>query len=137
MFVQSYSILKCDLRVQIGKFTKMHGGDHYIFRHFCFFLQLYLSHSNTKYVKQQVISCSTTLVHHSHIEKCDLEVEKLNRLNSWRPFWKMASLAVTTQISANKVFVFSVPKSSRKRCLPTFPQKRLIHLHFLKLDQCI
>src|SRR6218665_4028524 len=30
MFVQSYSILKCDLRVQIGKFTKMHGGDHYI-----------------------------------------------------------------------------------------------------------
>src|SRR6218665_2237327 len=81
---------KCDLRVQIGKFTKMHGVNHYIFRHFCFFLQLYLSHSHTKYVKQQVISCSTTLVYHSHIEKCDLGVEKLNKLNSWRPFWKIS-----------------------------------------------
>src|SRR6218665_1382715 len=90
MFVQSYSILKCDLRVQIGKFTKMQGGDHYIFRHFCFILQLYLSHSHTKYVKQQVISCSTTLVYHSNIEKCDLGVEKLNKLNSWRPFWKIS-----------------------------------------------
>src|SRR6218665_433485 len=90
MFVQSYSILKCDLRVQIGKFTKMHGSDHYIFRHFCIFLQLYLSQSHTKYVKQQVISCSTTLVYHSHIEKCDLGVEKLNKLNSWRPFWKIS-----------------------------------------------
>src|SRR6218665_1926385 len=82
--------LKCDLRVQIGKFTKMRGGDHYIFRHFCIFLQLYLSRSHTKYVKQQVISCSTTLVYHSHIEKCDLGVEKLNKLNSWRPFWKIS-----------------------------------------------
>src|SRR6218665_83192 len=90
MFVQSYSILKCDLRVQISKFAKMHGGNHYIFRHFCIFLQLYLSHSHTKYVKQQVISCSTTLVYHSHIEKCDLGVEKLNKLNSWWPFWKSA-----------------------------------------------
>src|SRR6218665_1387098 len=81
---------KYDLRVQIGKFTKMHGGDHYIFRHFCFFLPLYLSHSHTKYVKQQVISCSTTLVYHSHIEKCDLGVEKLHKLNSWRPFWKIS-----------------------------------------------
>src|SRR6218665_1473062 len=90
MFLWSYSILKCDLRVQIGKFTKMDGGDHYIFRHFCSFLQLYLSHSHTKHVKQQVILCSTTLVYHSHIEKCDLGLEKLNKLNSWRPFWKIS-----------------------------------------------
>src|SRR6218665_2593258 len=87
---QSYSILKCDLMVQIGKFTKMHGSDHYIFSHFCIFLQLYLSHSHTKYVKQQIISCSTTLVYYSHIEKCDLGVEKLNKLNSWPPFWKIS-----------------------------------------------
>ena len=57
---------------------------------FCIFLQLYLSPSQTKYVKQQVISCSTILVYHSHIEKCDLGVEKLNKLNSWRPFWKIS-----------------------------------------------
>ena len=30
-------------------------GEHYIFRHLCIFLQLYLLYSNTKYVKQQVI----------------------------------------------------------------------------------
>src|SRR6218665_1015006 len=89
MFVYSYAILKCDLRVQIGKLTKMHGGDHYIFRHFCIFLQLYLSNIHTKYVKQQVILCSTTLVYHSHIEKCYIEVETLNELSSWRPFWKI------------------------------------------------
>src|SRR6218665_1358229 len=100
MFLWSYSILKYDLRVQIGKFTKMHGSDHYIFRHFLFFFQLYLSDSHTKYVKQHVNLCSTTLVYHSHIEKCDLGVEKLNKLNAWRPFWKMASIAVKTQISA-------------------------------------
>src|SRR6218665_3188333 len=88
--IYSYSILKCDLSVQIGKFMKMHGGDHYIFRNFCIFLQLYLSHSHIKYVKQQVISWSTTLVYHSDIEKCDLGVEKLNKLNSWRPFWKIS-----------------------------------------------
>jgi len=41
-----------------------------------FFLQLYLSHSHMQYVKGQVILCSTTLVYHSHIEKCDLRVEK-------------------------------------------------------------
>src|SRR6218665_1827648 len=63
-------------------------------------LQLFLSHSHTKYVKQQVSSCSTALVYHSHIEKCDLWVGKFNKLNSWRPFWKMASIAVKTQISS-------------------------------------
>src|SRR6218665_3216396 len=71
-----------------------------IFAIFVFLLQLYLSHGHTKYVKQQVILCSTTLVHHSHIEKCDLGVETFNKLNSLRPFWKIASLAVKTQISA-------------------------------------
>src|SRR6218665_3321660 len=61
-----------------------------IFSAILLFLQLHLSHSHSKYVKQQVISCSTTLVYHSHIEKCDLGVEKLNKLNSWRPFWKIS-----------------------------------------------
>src|SRR6218665_3220286 len=87
--IYSYSILKCDLRVQIGKFMKMHGGDHYIFRHFCLFFS-YICHIVTQNVKQQVISCSTTLVYHSHIEKFDLGVEQLNKLNSWRPFWKIS-----------------------------------------------
>src|SRR6218665_1056411 len=57
---------------------------------FLFFLQLYLSHRHKKYVKQQVLSCFTTLVYHSHIEKCDLGVKKLNKLNTWRPFWKIS-----------------------------------------------
>src|SRR6218665_3057257 len=64
--------------------------EYLVLYNFCIFLQLYLSHSHTTYVKQQVISCSTTLVYHSHIEKCDLGVEKLNKLNSWRPFWKIS-----------------------------------------------
>src|SRR6218665_96048 len=90
MFAQSYYILKCDFRVQIGKFTKMHGAI-IIFSAIFVFLFSYICHIvNTKYVKQQVISCSTTLVYHSHIKKCDLVVEKLNKLNSWRPFWKIS-----------------------------------------------
>src|SRR6218665_2662643 len=89
MFAESYSILKCDLRVQIGKFTKMHGAIIIFSAIFVFFFS-YICHSHTKYVKQQVISCSTTLIYHSHIEKCDLGVEKFNKLNSWRPFWKMS-----------------------------------------------
>src|SRR6218665_3955861 len=67
-----------------------------------FFLQLYLSHSNVQYVKRQVIAWSTTLVYHSHIEKCGLGVEKLDKLNPWRPFWKMAAKAVKSQNSAWK-----------------------------------
>src|SRR6218665_2182199 len=67
-----------------------------------FFLQLYLSHSNTQYVKRQVILWSTILVCHSHIEKCCLGVEKLEKLNPCRPSWKMASKAVKTQNTAWK-----------------------------------
>src|SRR6218665_3553699 len=67
-----------------------------------FFLLLYLSHSNMQYVKRQVILWSTTLVYHSHIEKCGLGVEKLEKMNPWRPFFKMAAKAVKTQNSAWK-----------------------------------
>ena len=62
------------------------------------FLQFYLSHSNTQYVKRQVILWSTTLVYHSHIEKCGLGVEKLDKLNPWQ----MAAKAVKSQHSAWK-----------------------------------
>src|SRR6218665_408235 len=53
---------------------KMLGSGNSIFRNFVF-IQLYLSHSNTEYVKRQVILCSTTLVYHSHIGGCDLDIE--------------------------------------------------------------
>src|SRR6218665_642920 len=62
--------------------TDMPGSGNCIFRHFDF-LQLYLSHSNTQYVKRQVILCSTTLVYHSHIERCDLWVENLKASNPY------------------------------------------------------
>src|SRR6218665_3895001 len=84
------------------KYTKRHGSCRTIFRNFVF-LQLYLSHSNTQYVKRQVILCSTTLVCHSHIEKCGLGVEKLEKLNPCRPSWKMAAKAVKTQNTACKI----------------------------------
>src|SRR6218665_1027704 len=58
----------------------MPGSGNSIFRHFDF-LQLYLSHSNTQYVKRQVILCSTTLVYHSNIKRCDLWVEILKTSN--------------------------------------------------------
>src|SRR6218665_3460623 len=67
-----------------------------------FFLRLYLSHSNTQYVKRQVILWSTTLVYHSHIEKCCLGDEKVEKLNLCRPSWKMASKAIKTQIQPGK-----------------------------------
>src|SRR6218665_1353538 len=86
--------LKCDVRVQIYKNALERSLQ---CSPFCFFLQLYLSHSHMQYVKRQVIVCSTTLVYHSHIEKCDLKVEKGNKLNPWRPSWKMAAVAVKTQ----------------------------------------
>src|SRR6218665_3501740 len=91
-----------------------------------FFLRLYLSHSNTQYVNRQVILWSTTLVYHSHIEKCCLGVEKVEKLNPYRPFLKMASKAVKNKNTAwKKIFVFSDPKSLRIKCLSTFPQKCL------------
>src|SRR6218665_2607314 len=79
------------------KFTKMHGSCRFYIPAFCFFLRLYLSHSNTQCVKRQVILWPTTLVYHSHIEKCCLGVDKLEKLNPCRPSWKMASKAVKTQ----------------------------------------
>src|SRR6218665_3464916 len=66
------------------------------------FLQLYLSHSNTQYVKRQVILWSTTLVYHSHIEKCGLGAEKLEKLNPCRPSCKMAAKSVKIQNTARK-----------------------------------
>src|SRR6218665_507599 len=61
-----------------------------------FCLQFYLSHSNTQYVKRQVILWSTTLVYHSHIEKCGLGVEKLDKLNPW-PKWPLKRLNLKIQ----------------------------------------
>src|SRR6218665_2123031 len=83
------------------KFTKMRGAV-VLYSAILVFLRLYLSHSNTQYVKRQVILWSTILVHHSHIEKCCLGVDKLEKLNPCRPSWKMASKAVKTQNTALK-----------------------------------
>src|SRR6218665_619794 len=46
---------------------------------------------------------------------------------------EMAYKAVKTQISA--CIRVQRPKIIKKRCLPTFPQKRLTHLPFLKLEK--
>src|SRR6218665_1483489 len=84
--------IKCELRSKLANLRKCMGAIIIFSAIFVFFFSYrpYLSHNHTKYVKQQVISFSTTLVYHSHIEKCDLGVEKLNKLNSWRPFWKIS-----------------------------------------------
>src|SRR6218665_3974095 len=79
--------IKCELRSKLANLRKCMGAIIIFSAIFVFFFS-YICH--TKYVKQQVMACSTTLVYHSHIEKCDLGVEKLNKLNSWRPFWKIS-----------------------------------------------
>src|SRR6218665_443104 len=73
-----------------------------LFSAILFFLQLYLSHSNTQYIKRQVTLWCTTLVYHSHITKCGIGVEKLKKLNLCRPYWKMAAKDVKTQNTAWK-----------------------------------
>ena len=74
-----------DLIIYHVLFNNIPGSGNSIFRHFVL-LQLYMSHSSTQYVKRPVILCSTTLVYHSHIERCDLWVEILkHRTPSDRP----------------------------------------------------
>jgi len=66
------------------------GG--YFFRHFVWSRE-YWSHNFKQGIKRKDFLYSTTMVYHSHMEKCHPGVENDKNARHRRPFWKMAATA--------------------------------------------
>ena len=91
---------------------------------FCLFLQMYPLHNHKQYTKRKVILFSTTLVYHLHVEKRDLRVENLKKLNPWRPSWKMATTAGKPQNQAWQTkYSCSVTQNPEEKVFTNFSSK--------------